>query len=134
LIDAELHKRIQQYALNWSVSVALIFETETSGIAFGMRDRDSVVLKVIKRPGDEWLSGEILRAFDGHGVVRVHEHEPGAVLMERLRPGNSLVEMTTDGRDEEATDILAGVIKQMSVHALSNSPLNLSKSCPTVHD
>ena len=134
MIDSELQKRIQQYALQWSVSVAHTFETETSGIAFGMRDQDSVVLKVIKRPGDEWLSGEILRAFDGHGVVRVHEHEPGAVLMERLRPGNSLVEVTTDGRDEEATDILADVIKQMSVHASANSPLNLPKSCPRVHD
>jgi len=99
-----------------------------------MRDQKPVVLKVIKRPGDEWLSGEILKAFEGHGVVRVHEHAPGAVLMERLRPGNSLVEMATDGRDEEATDILAEVIQQMSAHASSISPLDLPKSAPTVLD
>lgn len=134
MIDSELIERIQQYASQWSVSVGHAFETGSSGIAFGMRDQKPVVLKVIKRPGDEWVSGEVLRAFDGHGVVRVHEHAPGAVLIERLRPGNSLVEMTTDGRDEEATDILADVIQQMSAYASSISPLDLPKSAPTVHD
>ena len=60
-------------------------ETRSSVIAFGARDNQAVVLKVIKQMGDEWYSGEILKALDGNGVVRVHEQTPGAVLMERLR-------------------------------------------------
>jgi streptomycin 6-kinase len=74
-----------------------------------------VVLKVIKREGDEWRSGEILHAFDASGAARVYEHAPGAVLLERLNPGNSLAEMALSGRDEEATDILANIIQQMSM-------------------
>ena len=117
------------------------FETETSVISFGTRDNRSVVLKVIKQPCDEWRSGEILEAFDGNGLVRVYEHAPGAVLVERLRPGNSLVEIALNGRDDEATDIFADVIHQMSSVELSKSSEHESpglratlQHCPTVHD
>ena len=133
MIESELLNRLQEYAREWGVSVEHSFETESSLIAFGSRDHQAVVLKVIKRPGDEWHSGEILEAFDGNGVARVHRGAPGAVLMERLTPGDSLVGMT-NGRDEEATDILADVIQQMSARASSMSPLELPQHCPTVHD
>ncbi len=103
-------------------------------IAFGARDNQAVVLKVIKEMGDEWYSGEILEAFDGHGVVRVYEQTPGAVLMERLRPGNSLVEMSIGGKDEEAIDILADVIQQMSSLASPRSGSQSSKAPKTVQD
>lgn len=103
------------------------FETASSVIAFGTRDGQSVVLKVIKQPGDEWRSGEILAAFDGHGAACVYEQSPGAVLLERLRPGNSLVDLTLNGRDEEATEILADVISK-----ISTSPLELPEACVTV--
>ena len=103
-------------------------------IAFGTRDHRSVVLKVVKQTGDEWRSGEILNAFDGQGVARVYEQAPGAVLMERVRPGNSLADLTLEGRDDEATDILADVIQQMSARASSMSPLDLPHACATVQD
>ena len=126
-------------------------ETESSVIGFGTRDVDGsrkqdVVLKVVKQPGDEWHSGEVLAAFNGKGFVRVYEHTPGAVLLQRLRPGNSLVDLSLHGRDEEATDILAGVIQQMSSVESSLSSVELPTSerespnpraplqhCPTVH-
>jgi streptomycin 6-kinase len=111
-----------------------MLETEGSVIAFGTRDDKAVVLKVVKQPGDEWRSGEILNAFDGHGVARVYEQEPGAVLLERLRPGNSLVGLTLDARDEEATDILAGVIQLMSARASSMSLLEVTQARATVED
>jgi streptomycin 6-kinase len=125
---------MQRHAREWAAVIEDPFETESSVIAFGARfDRD-VVLKLVKQPGDEWHSGEILAAFDGNGSVRVHEYAPGAVLMERLRPGSSLVNLTLSGRDEEATSILADVMQQMSARASSISPLELPKECPTVHD
>jgi len=124
-------------ARKWGVVVDNTFETESSVIAFGSRGPDAresqpVVLKVIKREGDEWRSGEILHAFDGNGVARVYEHAPGAVLLERLRPGNSLSEIALSGRDEEATDILAGVIQQMSMQMpmpMSMSARENSRAC-----
>ena len=110
--------RLGQLARAWRVKIEDLLETETSVIATGTRDAtagevQAVVLKVVKQQGDEWRSGDVLAAFDGHGVARVYEHEPGAVLLERLQPGNSLLDLTLSGRDEEATDILADVIKQM---------------------
>jgi streptomycin 6-kinase len=153
LIETEVLNRIQKHAREWRVVVEDTLETESSVIAlgtghataFGARGNQPVVLKVIKRPGDEWYSGEILEAFSGNGVVRVYKHAPGAVLMERLSPGSSLVEMAQTGRDEEATDILAGVIQQMSAVASSMSRIKPSERdsleqsatllhCPTVHD
>ena len=138
--------RIQQHAREWGVVVGDTFETESSVIAFGARDVDGsgrrdqeVVLKVVKQTGDEWHSGEVLAAFNGTGLVRVYEHAPGAVLLERLRPGNSLSELSLNGRDEEATNILADVIQQMSSVELSTSERESAKRaslphCPTVHD
>jgi streptomycin 6-kinase len=131
--------RLREHARTWRVKVEDVLETATSGIAFGTRDvsaseNQSVVLKVIRQPGDEWRSGEVLAAFNGCGVARVYEHEPGAVLLERLRPGYSLVDLTLNGRDEEATNILGDVIQQMTVHASSKSPLELPQAYATVED
>ncbi len=125
---------MQQHAREWGVVVEDTFETDSSVIAFGARDNQAVVLKVIKQTGDEWRSGEILKAFDGNGVVRVYEQTPGAVLMERLRPGHSLVEMSISGNDEEATDILADVIQQMRSIESSTSGSESLKAYKTVQD
>jgi streptomycin 6-kinase len=71
-------------------------------------------LKVVKAKGDEWRQGEILAAFKGRGAVHVVERADGAALLERLVPGQPLRELVLTGRDDEATDILADVIEQMS--------------------
>ena len=129
--------RLGEHARAWCVKVEAVLETATSVIAFGTRDvtaseNQSVILKVIKQPGDEWRSGDVLASFDGHGVARVYEHEPGAVLLERLRPGNSLVDLTLNGRDEEATDILADVIQLMM--ARTSAPGFEVSAAATVED
>ena len=134
MTESEPLNRTQQYAREWGVVVEDIIETESSVIAFGARDSQAVVLKVIKQPGDEWHSGEILKAFAGNGVVRVYEQTPGAVLIERLKPGNSLVEMALNGKDEEATDILADVIQQMSTVESLKFRTESLKAFKTVQD
>ena len=121
--EPEIRDRLRNYTRESGVVVERTIETQSSLIAFGMQNcialdtRNSeprpVVLKIIKRPGDEWWAGEVLHAFDGRGVVRVYERTPGAVLMERLRPGTPLVDLVLNGKDEEATDILADVIQRM---------------------
>lgn len=126
-VAPKLLERIQRQASEWGVVCEDPFETETSVIAFGMRGNEAMVLKVVRQPGDEWHSGEVLQALDGYGVARVYEHVPGALLIERLSPGFSLVNLTVTGRDEEATDILAGVIQQMQVSSASPP-----KQCTTV--
>ena len=132
--SGDLLDRVQHYARAWRIEVEDVFETETSAIAFVSRSGQPLVLKVVKRPCDEWHSGEVLAAFEGSGFVRAYEHSPGAVLLERLRPGYSLVEMASNGRDEEATNILADVMQKMAVRASSISQLELPNARATVHD
>lgn len=124
---------MQQYAREWGVRIEDTVETNTSLIAFGKRADQPVVLKTVKQEGDEWHSGAVLKAFQGNGVARLYEHAPGLVLMERLMPGHSLVELAAHGRDEEATEIIADVIQRMSVE-LPASALEENKAWTTVQD
>ena len=126
-ISSNLLDRIQHHARAWRLVIGDVFKTETSAIAFVTRDNQPLLLKVVKQQGDEWHSGRVLEAFAGNGVARVFEHTGGAVLIERLRPGNSLVSLALDGKDEEATSILAAVMQKMSAR-------EIPKSCVTTHD
>ena len=140
MIESKFLDRIQKHAREWGVAVADTFQTESSVIAFGTRDNLDVVLKIIKQPGDEWYSGRILEAFNGNGFARVYEHAPGAVLLERLRPGTPLVDLALNDRDEEATGILADIMRQISSFKLvtseseSTTPEATLPHWPTVQD
>lgn len=107
-------ERVEERIRDWRLVVEDTLETDSSFLAFGTRGNQPIVLKVLRRPGDEWRCGEVLEAFDGRGTVRVYEHIEGALLLERLKPGTSLAAMALHGRDEEATEILADVIERMS--------------------
>ena len=117
--------RLTVHAQCWDLTIEQTLETEFSILAFGLRDFCPVVLKITKQKGDEWNSGEILRAFNGEGIVRVYESAPGAVLLERLVPGKNLVEVVRKGHDEDATEILSSLIKVLANHEPPTS-------CPTV--
>ena len=117
--------RLADLARTWAVTVSETFETESSLIAYARRGDEPVVLKVVRKPGDEWRSGEAVNAFDGRGMVRVLEYVDGAALFERIVPGTKLVELTKHGRDDAATGVLADVIAAMSPNAAP-------AWCPTV--
>jgi len=111
--DVSARERLPERARDWGVIVDETFETATSLIAFGRRAKQSVAIKIGKHEGDEWRAGELLDAFGGNGVVRVYAFVPGASLLERLLPGSALTELSLDGRDDEATEIIADVIRRM---------------------
>src|SRR5436190_1199302 len=123
-LSPHLLGRLHQHAHEWRLEIEESFETETSLISFVSRQGQSLVLKMVKQPGDEWNAGKVLSTFDGKGVVRVYEHTAGAMLLERLRPGTPLSSINDD---EAVTEILARVIKEMS-------PDEASPSCPSVAD
>jgi streptomycin 6-kinase len=108
-----LQKRIETLTRRWSLTVEETKETETSILVFGKRANQPIVLKVLRAAGDEWHSGEVLKAFNGNGSVRVYEHTDGAVLLERVMTGDPLANLVLSDRDDEATEILAGVIQTM---------------------
>ena len=128
---ANARERLVERAGAWRVVVDDVFETESSLIAYARRGAHAEVLKIVKRPGDEWHSGDVLDEFGGRGVVRALEHVGGAILMERLSPGHSLVELTLSDRDAEATGVIAGVIREMTSEP---SVVSSSNAHPTVED
>jgi len=85
------------------------------------------VLKVVKRQGDEWRSGEVVNAFGARGVVRALECDDGAALLERIVPGTKLVDVVRDGHDDTATEAIADVIAAMAPNAAPSW-------CPTVSE
>ncbi|HSD46685.1 MAG TPA: aminoglycoside phosphotransferase family protein [Pyrinomonadaceae bacterium] len=109
--------RLPAKAAEWNVTLEETRETATSVLGFGVRDGRRVVLKLTKKADDEMHSGAVLRAFGGVGAVRVLEAEIGAVLLERLDPGEDLVSLVRRGADDEATTILAQVIASLANHA-----------------
>jgi streptomycin 6-kinase len=126
LASTNLHDRAQRLARDWRLLIQESIETETSVISFVTREDQSLVLKVVKQQNDEWRAGEVLSAF-ADGFPHVFEHTGGAMLLERLQPGNSLADLSLAGRDEEATEIMASVIGKMS-------PVATPDGCPKVED
>ncbi|MCA1577033.1 MAG: phosphotransferase [Acidobacteria bacterium] len=119
--------RLLAKAAEWNLTLEETRETATSVLGFGVRDGRRVVLKLIRKEADELHSGAVLRAFDGDGAVRVYESEVGAVLLERLDPGEELVNLVKRGADDEATTILAQVIAKLANHTAP-------AVCPTIGD
>jgi streptomycin 6-kinase len=120
-------RQLQAKAREWNVALEEARETPTSLLGFGTRDDVPVVLKITKQDGDESHSGEMLKAYAGNGAVRVYESAIGAVLVERLEPGEQLVNVVKRGDDVEATKILAEVIAKLADHEAPSG-------CPTVAD
>jgi streptomycin 6-kinase len=118
---------LSEKAAAWNVTINEIRETPTSLLAFGTRDGTRAVLKISKHAGDESNSGEVLKAFGGDGAVRVYKSETGAVLLERLDPGEELVSLVNRGEDVEATRVLGQVIRKLANH-------KPPAGCPTVAD
>jgi streptomycin 6-kinase len=109
-----VEERLANSARQWRVSIEETRTTETSLLGFGTRADHAVVLKVSRKDnGEEWRCGEVLEAFGGVGMIRPLEYTVGAVLLPRLRPGHDLTSLCAEGRDREATDIIASLIRCM---------------------
>src|SRR5690242_13582504 len=109
-------EQLRSKGAEWNVAIEEARETASSLLGFGVRDGRRVVLKISKGLNDEARSGEVLRAFGGDAAVRVYDYKPGAVLLERLDPGEELVSLVRRGDDDEATRILADVIVRLAGH------------------
>ena len=90
----------EQRVTGLSLDTDETFETPSSVVSYGRRGAQSIVLKVVKQRGDEWWSGDVVRAFDGRGTVRAYAHEGGALLLERA------VEQAEAANDEQSLEAL----------------------------
>jgi streptomycin 6-kinase len=109
----ELPGRIAGLAERWRIVPGEPFGEEgaVSWVAPATTARGGeAVLKVFLPDIENALEADALRHYDGRGAVRLLAEEPGAMLLERLRPGTSLWAVEDDDR---ATEILASVADEL---------------------
>lgn len=105
---------IAECAVRWSLRVLPPFEHLTYNyVAPAVRaDGTDVVLKIGVPNPELFTEIAALRIFGGHGIVLLLEAdlERGALLLERLKPGATLLTVTDD---EQATSIAARVMREL---------------------
>jgi streptomycin 6-kinase len=107
-------KKLNYYLSAWNLSnPQLLTQTMTSHIYTVTHDTETVVLKLLSSSETEEQRGAAaLSYFDGRGAVRLLRYDEGAQLME-YAAGDELVTLVKRGEDENATRIIAQVIKQI---------------------
>ena len=78
------------------------------------------MLKVILA-AEEKTGGVLMAWWDGHGAARVFAREDDAILLERAQGKVSLADLARNGRDDEASRIICGVVEKL--HAARVKPL-----------
>jgi streptomycin 6-kinase len=108
------NKKLNHYLVAWNLSnPQFLTQTVTSHIYTVMHDNETVVLKLLSpSETDEQRGALALRYFEGRGAVRLLRYDEGAHLME-YASGDELVTLVERGEDENATRIIAQVIKQL---------------------
>ena len=108
------NKKLNYYLAAWNLSnPQFLTQTMTSHIYTVTHDTETVILKLLSPSETEEQRGAVaLRYFDGRGAVRLLRYDEGAHLME-YAAGDELVTLVEHGEDENATRIIAQVIKQL---------------------
>jgi len=108
------NKKLNHYLSAWNLSnPQLLTQTATSHIYTVTDETETIILKLlVPSEVDEQRGAVSLRHFDGHGAVRLLNYDEGAQLLE-YAAGDELVTLVERGEDENATRIIAQVIKQL---------------------
>ena len=113
---AEILPHLQSHIAKWRLTLdGQPFETHSSWLAPVVHGGRPALVKVFKPGSDETESAQILRHW-GSSAVRVYEGDETALVIERIVPGTTLVDMV-DADDDRATDIWCDVVQ-----ALHTSP------------
>jgi streptomycin 6-kinase len=105
---------LNDYLSAWNLAnPQLLTQTATSHIYTVRHGSATVILKLLAATETKEQIGALaLRYFAGHGAVRLVRYDRGAQLME-YASGAELVTLVERGEDENATRIIAQVIKQL---------------------
>lgn len=111
-------KNLKDYLFAWNLSnPQFLTQTVTSHIYTVTHNTETVILKLLALSEmEEQIGALALRYFGGCGAVRLLRFDEGAQLME-YAAGIELVTLVENGEDENATRIIAQVIKQL--HSVS---------------
>jgi streptomycin 6-kinase len=108
------NKKLNYYLAAWNLSnPQFLTQTMTSHIYTVTHNAGTAVLKLLSSAEtDEQRGAAALRYFDGHGAVRLLRYDGGAHLLE-YADGDELVTLVERGEDENATRIIAQVLRQL---------------------
>ena len=106
-------QKIQRYADKWDLVLEKEIQTLSGTVWLAKQGGLPVALKLFHPNTDEMRQKDMLQHFGGKGAVRVIAADGPALLLERLTPGRHVLELTKDGRDDDATRIFCRVARQL---------------------
>jgi len=110
---AELPARVAELAARWRLDVGEPFADggAVSWVApVRTAEGEDAVLKVFLVDLENAQDADALAHYAGRGAVRMLEGEPGALLLERLRPGTLLWEVEDD---DAACRVIASLLREL---------------------
>jgi streptomycin 6-kinase len=114
---AQQARAAAEYCVRWGVTPDGGAMVTDHGYLLPVRRGGEALMLKLSDPGDdEAAAGDFLALLGGRGAVRVMEHAPAVVLMERIAHGGPRLEkMALEGQDDAAVHILCDVIAE--IHA-----------------
>lgn len=106
---------LELYLERWHLSnPELLAQSERGDVYTVQRNQEKVVLKLFTPIGaeDEADGAIALQYFDGVSAIRLLDFDEQAHLLE-YAGDTELAEWVTDGRDDEATEVIADVLNQL---------------------
>jgi streptomycin 6-kinase len=109
-----MDNKLNHYLAAWNLAnPQLLTQTATSHIYTVTNNAETVILKLLSASETtEQVGALALRYFDGHGAVRLLRYDEGAHLLE-YASGDELVTLVARGEDEDATRVIAQVIREL---------------------
>lgn len=95
-------------------------ETRSSRLLPVRRNDEPAILKIAVEPEEKWGAG-LMVWWNGIGAARVLEHDDNVILLERATGNRSLAEMSTNGKDDEASRIICRTVA--GLHTLRRAPV-----------
>ena len=115
----------ERFAEKWSLENVEFFTESLCGHLYkAQSDGNSVILKIYKDYGrlEESRGAELLKLWPSNIAVRVIQNDEDAVLLEYLS-GKTLRSLVENGQDEEATQTIAKLVKDLhSIPLPKNAP------------
>lgn len=112
-----LAARAREVARDWALALGPALPGSTQGLvrAVTLADGTPAVLKLEKPGQGVDAQAAALAAWSGDGVARLLRFDAarGALLLERLVPGVPLATLCAEGRDDDATEVLAALMLRL---------------------
>ena len=128
MLPPGLAARAEALARDWDLTVTSTEETPTSFLAFATRNDDPVVLKILRRRETSGAPPPFSRPSRATAWYGCSITGRGGTVWSGSAREHALADLALDGRDAEATEVLADVVRDMGeVEAVIND-------IPTVED